>query len=202
MNSLNVGIFGGTFDPIHYGHLILSEYVCDALDLHKVIFMPTGDPPHKIDQIVTKKEHRLNMTKLAIEGNSRFDISLIELERSGKSYTVDTLKVLEKEQEGVTYHFIIGADSLFNILTWRNSRELLNTCNFIVVNRAEYSKDELLDQKNFLEREYTANIKLVEIPNIEISSSEIRDRVKENKSIKYLTPKKVEAYIHSKNLYN
>ncbi|MCT4543973.1 MAG: nicotinate-nucleotide adenylyltransferase [Vallitalea sp.] len=201
MNNKVVGIMGGTFDPIHHGHLIVAEYVCSELNLDKIIFIPSGKPYLKSNKKVSQTKHRLNMTKLAIIDNNKFEISTIEIDRKGNTYTVDTIESLNKEYPLTTFYFIIGADSLFDLQKWKNHNKLFNICNFIVVNRGGTCSYSMLKNKIDELAKFNAKITLVHIPDIQISSSEIRTRVKDNLSIKYLLPEKVEKYILDNTLY-
>lgn len=203
MDKQLIGIMGGTFDPIHYGHLILAQYVLDNMKLDEILFVPSGISYLKSKRKVSDKMHRLNMTKLGIANNDKFELSTIEIDRTGNTYTVDTITELNDKYPNNTYYFIIGADSLFDLLKWKDHKRLLNICNFIVANRgATYTDKQLNDEIHMLETTYHANITLVRIPDIEISSSEIRNRVKDKLSIRYLLPEKVEKYIDDNKLYS
>lgn len=202
MNKELIGIMGGTFDPIHYGHLILAQYVLDEMKLDKILFIPSGISYLKSDRRISSKTHRLNMTKLGIENNTKFEISRIEIDRLGNTYTVDTINELSNGHPNNTYYFIIGADSLFDLLKWKDYKRLFKICNFIVTNRAStYTDIQLNNEIIKLKDKYDANITLIRIPNIEISSSEIRERAKNNQSIRYLLPDIVERYINENKLY-
>lgn len=198
---MRIGLIGGTFNPIHHGHLILSEYVRENCKLDKVIFIPTGLPPHKAELSVENPETRLEMTKLAIESNSFFYISDIETYREGISYTIDTIMELKKLYPKDQLYFIIGADSLFQLHTWKDYEKLIGTTNIIVVNRPGGANNLIGDKiKEYVDL-FGGNIIEVKSPLIEISSSDIRERVKNGKSIKYLVPKKVEEYILQQSIY-
>lgn len=199
-NYKKIAIMGGTFDPIHYGHLVTGEAVCDEFKVDKVIFMPTGDPAHKDG--VTEKNHRFEMTSLAVENNENFELSTLELDRTGKTYTVDTIEELKKYcVEDVIIYFVMGADSIYQLHLWKDFEKLLKMCQFIGVTRPNYdkSKMEILVEK--LNKEYKAKIHFLEIPALDISSSELRKKVEEGMSIRYLLPDKVEEYIKKINLY-
>lgn len=197
----DIAILGGTFNPIHNGHLIAAEFVYDTKKYDKIIFMPTGDPPHKDGKEVINKEHRLNMCQLAINHNENFEISTMEIDRKGTTYTVETIAELKKLNPGIHYHLIIGNDSLMQLLNWRNPKELFKICNFIVVNRPGYTSDEIIKQMDYLSKKYDAKFSVIDIPDIHISSSEIRHRVSLGKSIKYLVHHCVEEYIRDNYLY-
>lgn len=198
---MKIGLMGGTFNPIHHGHLILSEYVRDSLKLDKIIFIPTGLPPHKDHFNMISGEIRLEMTKIGTETNKFFQVSDIETKRQGMCYTIDTLKELKSIYPNDQIYFLIGADSLFELPTWKDYEEILRTTKLIVVNRPG-GKNDLIDDKI---KEYNGafggNIIRVESPLIDISSSEIRSRAQDGKSIKYLLPETVERFILENNLY-
>ncbi|GKX28745.1 putative nicotinate-nucleotide adenylyltransferase [Vallitalea longa] len=203
MSEQLIGIMGGTFDPIHYGHLILAQYVLDNMKLDKILFIPSGVSYLKSNRKVSDKIHRLNMTKLGILNNDEFELSTIEIDRKGNTYTVDTIDELNDKYPFNTYYFIIGADSLFDLVKWKDHKRLFKICNFIVANRgATYTDIQLNDEIHMLQTRYDANITLVRIPDIEISSSEIRNRVKDKLSIRYLLPENVEKYIGINKLYS
>lgn len=198
---MKIGLMGGTFNPIHHGHLILSEYVRDSLKLDKIIFIPTGIPAHKGYSNIISGDIRLEMTKMATESNEFFQVSDIETKRSGISYTIDTLKEIRRILPNDQIYFIIGADSLFELPSWKDYEDIIRDTNLIVVNRPG-GKNDLIDEKI---REYKisigGNIIKVESPLINISSSDIRNRVKDRKSIKYLLPEKIENFIFENKLY-
>lgn len=198
---MKIGLIGGTFNPIHHGHLILSEYVREQCKLDKVIFIPTGLPPHKAESTVEDPVTRFDMTRLGIELNSFFDVSDIETYREGISYTIDTIIELKELYPNEDLYFIIGADSLFQLPTWKDYDKLLKIMNIIVVNRPGGENNLIQDKVREYADLFNSNIIEVKSPLIEISSSDIRDRVKNGKSIKYLVPQKVEEYIMQKNLY-
>ncbi|MHA6252180.1 nicotinate-nucleotide adenylyltransferase [Oceanobacillus sp. CAU 1775] len=183
-----IGILGGTFDPPHLGHLIIAEEVRLALDLEEVWFIPTSIPPHK-DSSNTKTNHRIKMTELAIEDNPAFKINTIEINRSGKSYTIDTIKELNKQYPNCEFYFIIGGDMVDYLPHWVDIEELVKLVRFVGVKRTGYS----------LESPY--EIIKVEIPLIDISSTKLRDRLLDGGSIKYFTPNEVYDYIRREHLY-
>lgn len=198
---MKIGIMGGTFDPIHNGHLIISEYIRDYLDLDEIIFIPAGQPPHKDKKGVLSPFHRYKMTKLAIEDNPKFSISDIEIKKNKTSYTYDTILNLKEEYEDAELYFIIGADSLFSLEEWYKFKELSRIIKFALWERTGYYRDDIIDRIELLKDKYTAQIKYVEGPIIEISSSQIRNRVSLKKSIKYLVHEEVKKYIEKNNIY-
>lgn len=196
-----IGILGGTFDPIHVGHLMTAEAVRDEFGLDKVIFVPAAVPPHKMDQQVTEARHRYLMTVLATNSNPHFDVSPVEMDRPGPSYTIDTIYELKRQYgENTDLFFITGADAIAEIPTWDRIEELLGLCQFIAAARPGF----LPNVDNI--REYfgelgSARIHRLETPELEISSTNIRDRVKRGFSIKYIVPSAVENYIYKEGLY-
>lgn len=197
-----IGISGGTFDPIHYGHLIVAEIIREKFQLEKVIFIPTGLPPHKNSAGVTNAEHRYNMVKDAIQTNPYFEVSRIEIERRGITYAVDTLTELRGIYGPDTdLFYIIGADVVRDITTWKNFKEVFPMCNFIAVLRPEHKIADFNNTIEYLKSTYMAKIHTSDIPLIDISSTYVRERVKNNKSIKYLVPESVEAYANCNGLY-
>ena len=194
-------IMGGTFDPIHHGHLVVAEEVRQQFNLHKVIFVPAARPPHKTGQRISEPLHRVNMARLATASNRFFEVSTLEVERDGPSYTIDTVKEV-KERYGVgEVYFITGADAVLEIITWKKAEELLAMCTFIAATRPGYDLKGLKKNLCFLSGKVLDNIISLEVPALSISSTDIRKRVRENKSIKYLLPESVEEYILTHGIY-
>ena len=187
-----IGIMGGTFNPIHLGHLITAECAYIQFKLDEVLFMPAKTPPHKIIKDKVSSVDRANMVKLAIEGNPHFSFSAMELERSGVTYTVDTL---------CEYYFIIGADSLFDLPKWREPKEILKYATIIVASRYGLAKEKLEEQIERLQKEFGGTILIVDVPTIDISSSEIRLRQRDGKSNRYYVDEKVRYYMEERGLY-
>lgn len=207
MNKQNrirkLAIMGGTFDPIHMGHLVTAEEVRHEFHVDEVLFVPTGHPPHKSNINMTTCEHRYLMTVLATAANPYFKVSRIEIEREGVTYTIDTIKELKRIYGNeVQLYFITGADAVHKILSWKESAELLQICDFVAVTRPGYNKEELIDQIEELNKQYETNIHFLEVPALAISSSDIRRRLNEMKPIKYLVPQEIENYIKKHELYN
>jgi nicotinate-nucleotide adenylyltransferase len=193
---------GGTFDPIHHGHLAAAEAVRHRFGIDRVVLMPAGRPPHKDSDAVTQSEDRYLMTALAAAGNPLFDVSRMELDRPGASYTVDTVKeVMAMCQRKAKIYLISGADTVEHIKSWKNPQELLSLCSVAVVSRPGYSFKSLHSNIKHLKDEYGAKIYLIEMPALGISSTEIRDRVLKRLPIKYLVPESVEQYIAKQGLY-
>jgi len=197
-----VGILGGTFDPIHIGHLIIAEQIREEFQLDKVIFIPSGNPPHKKLQTVTDAEHRYNMVCEALKGNPYFEVSRIEIDRKGYTYTIDTLNDLkEQNQENAHMYYIIGADVLYDLLTWKDYTKVFEVCEFIAALRPGKDRDGFRERIRYLEKNFSAKIHEADISLIEVSSTMVRERVKQNRSVKYLVPEAVEDYIKRNRLY-
>ena len=198
-----IAIMGGTFDPIHYGHLVTAEAVRSMYDVERVIFIPTGSPPHKsTPPDVSHSEHRYLMTVLATYNNPFFDISRIEIDRPGITYTIDTIaQIREICNDQIKIYFITGADAVSEIINWKDSEQLLKMCSFIAVTRPGYNKDKLRGQVNSIKLDYQSRLHYLEVPELDISSSDIRERVRTGKPIKYMLPLEVEDYIAKNALY-
>jgi nicotinate-nucleotide adenylyltransferase len=197
---MRVGVLGGTFDPIHIGHLVSAEEAWGELELERVVFVPAGLPPHKLDHVVSPVEHRLAMVELAIVSNPHFAVSRVDIDRFGPCYTVDTIELLRDEWgPGAEIYFIMGSDSLLDILTWRNPRRLIRLCRFAVVSRSGYQVD--LNELDALLPGVASRVQMLNAPELAISSTDIQRRVREGLSIKYQVPEAVEAYIYQHKLY-
>jgi len=201
--GLKIGICGGTFDPIHLGHLAITELVRSEFNLDKVLFIPSGMPPHKDLRIVTDSIHRFNMVKCAVSTNPYFEASSIEVERDGYTYTVDTLNELHKMYPPeTTFYYIIGADVVMDLLTWKRVEEVFVLTKFIAVMRTGFLDKEINERIKFLKHKFDIQITSFEAPLIEISSTFIRDRIRKNQSVTYLLNECVEEYVKKNNLYN
>jgi nicotinate-nucleotide adenylyltransferase len=187
---VKIGILGGTFNPIHYGHLILGEQVRVQLKLDKVIYVPAYMPPHKKANGIIDARHRLKMTALAVEKNKRFSVSDIEIKRRGKSYTIDTLREIKNTYPSAQLFFICGSDLVNEIPTWKNVDEIYEMATFVLAKRPGFGKR--LTGKNFIK---------IHVAQVDISSSLIRDLVRQDSSIRYLTPGTVVEYIEKHGLY-
>jgi len=197
---MRVGVFGGTFDPIHIGHLVSAEEAWVELKLERVVFIPAGLPPHKLDHVVSPVEHRLAMLELAIASNPHFAVSRVDMDRFGPSYTADTIELLRDEWgPGVEIYFIMGSDSLLDILTWHDPRRLIRLCRFVVLSRPGYQVD--LDELDALLPGVASRVQMLNAPELAISSTDIQRRVREGLSIKYQVPEAVEDYIYQHKLY-
>ena len=196
-----VGILGGTFDPIHVGHLVTAEAVRNEYQLDKVIFIPAAIPPHKQAQTVTPALHRYIMTVLATYSNPFFEVSPIEMNRPGPSYTIDTIyELIEKYGEDTEFYFITGADAIAEIPTWDRIEELLGICQFIAATR-QGCLPNVDNIKEYFGDLGKARIHRLNTPELEISSTDIRARIKNGISIKYIVPLPVEQYIYKEGLY-
>lgn len=187
---MKIGILGGTFNPIHIGHLILAEEVREKLRLDKVIFVPTYLPPHKGNSDIAPAGERLRMIKLAIKDNKYFSVSDIEIKRNGRSYTIDTLKEFKKTYPKDDLYFIIGSDLLEYLDDWKDLGEIIKMVRFIVATRPGYALEKI-----------PSHISTIPIRAVDISGFEIRKAIKENKSFRYLVPEPVLKYILEKRLY-
>ncbi|MBX5466831.1 MAG: nicotinate-nucleotide adenylyltransferase [Firmicutes bacterium] len=196
-----VGLMGGTFNPIHYGHLVTAEAARDAFGLDEVVFIPSGQPPHKPPREVARAEDRYLMTLLAVATNVHFDLSRVELDRGGPSYTSDTLAYFHTLDPTVDWYFISGADAILEIASWHAPEDIFRYAHLIAASRPGYSLERLTALESKLGRERMARIHQLEVPALAISSSQIRERVRQGLSIKYLVPEAVEQYIAKKGLY-
>lgn len=193
------GIIGGTFNPIHLAHLYIAYEAKEQLQLDKVIFMPAGNPPHKINKDIVDASDRFNMVKQAIKSYDGFEISDYEIKKDGLSYTYKTLEDLKSSD--IDIFFISGADSLMNIEKWKRPDRILANCNFVVFNRGDIERDILEAQKKKIEDRYSATVILLDVADIDISSSMIRNRIKEGKRVDFFLPKDVLEYINLNSLY-
>ena len=188
---MRIGILGGTFDPVHNGHIYLAKKACRKLSLDKVIFIPTYLPPHKKGVKVTSARHRFNMLKLAIHGNKKFKISDMEIKRKGRSYSVETLRRLRKKYgRKAELFFITGSDSLKELNKWKNLDEILRLCKFVIVERP-----------GFTVKKAPESFMLLRINAKDISATDIRKRIKSGNSIIPLLPAAVKRYIYRYRLY-
>ncbi|AHM56462.1 nicotinate-nucleotide adenylyltransferase NadD [Peptoclostridium acidaminophilum DSM 3953] len=196
-----IGIMGGTFDPIHNGHLAMAEAVREAFSLDRVLFIPSGKPPHKRRSEIADKQHRYNMTVLATNSNNAFEVSPVEVEREQLSYTVDTLKILKEEYKDSEIFLVMGADALCDIESWSRVDELLKLCRVVGATRPGIDIDEFKREIEKIQRQFNVQILHVHVPSLDISSTDIRERAKRGSSIKYLIPEEVEKYIYKYKLY-
>ncbi len=199
---LKVGLMGGTFDPIHMGHLVTAEEARQQFELDYVVFVPTGTPPHKEAQSISSPEHRYLMASLAVMSNPAFFVSRIEIDAKKTTYTIDTVRHFALgENVNPEVFFITGADAILEIFTWKDYEELLRLCTFIAVSRPGYSLERFRETLGRNCPEMVNRVHLLEIPALAVSSTFIRERVALGKTIKYLTPEPVEQYIKKHGLY-
>jgi len=191
-----IGLFGGSFDPIHNGHLMIAARAQKLLFIDRVIFIPAAIPPHKQHLTLTNKNHRLQMAKLAIENYPDFEVSDIEIQRSGISYTIDTLLFFRKHFNLTSdqIYFIIGADSLIDFHKWRNPEKIIENCNIVVYDRAGIDI-------NSIGGDLKKKVSFLNAPLIDISSTTIRNKIMSGKALNKLLPEKVADYISKNNLY-
>lgn len=217
--SRKLGILGGTFNPIHYGHLAAAEEVRSRLNLDRILFLPSFHPPHKQEDEIPSAGQRMDMVKLALKGNPLFEASDIEIRRGGRSYTIDTIDAIRRKEEDAELYFITGLDSFLEIQTWKEWARLLTMCSFVVLSRPGYHFSSL-KKIEFLApaeqdlgaldtgilahqviRTAGTSVYLEVIPLYDISSTDIRKRIRDKGSVKYLLPESVETYIIDNKLY-
>jgi nicotinate-nucleotide adenylyltransferase len=197
-NVTRLGVMGGTFDPLHHGHLVTAEEALWQFHLDEVVFVPTGQPWMKADREVSPAEHRYLMTVIATASNPHFSVSRIEVDREGPTYAVDTLRELRQQRAGdVELFFITGADAMLEILQWKDPEEVLEQAHFIAATRPGY------DIARFEKEAPTSHprVSVMDIPALAISSSDIRRRVRDGEPIRYLVPEGVNTYIRKFRLY-
>lgn len=197
-----IGIMGGTFNPIHNGHLAIAEDVRNSFGLDRVLFIPSGQPPHKPDSEVIDAERRFEMVRRAVAGFGYFEASRLEVDRNGPTYTVNTLSELKKHYgNGTSLYFIIGADVIPELTTWKDFRRVFEMCAFIAVLRPGYDRAGFGDGIEQMKREYGALIYEVSVRQIDVSSTQIRERCGRGEPIDGLVPAEVEKYILAEGLY-
>jgi len=196
-----VGILGGTFDPIHTGHLILAENAYASFSLDYVWIMPNGNPPHKPGLVHASMEQRIHMAELAVADNEHLRVSDFENPSGSYHYTYETLEFLKKEHPDTDYYFILGADSLVQLPTWKEPERICKSCIILTATRDHMESGELLQCIQSLREAYGARIQLLETPNMDISSHMIREKVQKQQTIRYYVPEAVEAYIYAQGLY-
>ena len=199
---MKIGIMGGTFDPIHIGHLLLGEFAYEQCHLDEVWFLPNGNPPHK--EVEDSKEalaHRIEMVRLAVCDTPYFKLSLHEARKDCHSYTYKTLQEFHELYPGNEYFFILGADSLFSIEQWKYFKKIFPSCTILAAMRDDKDSADMKCQIQYLEKRYHAKIELLQAPLLEISSTTIRNRAFNRRSIRYMVPDSVADYIQKLQLY-
>jgi nicotinate-nucleotide adenylyltransferase len=191
--TLRVGIMGGTFDPIHHGHLVAASEVAALFNLDEVVFVPTGQPWQKAERLVSEAEHRYLMTVIATASNPRFWVSRVDIDRAGPTFTVDTINDIAALRPGAELYFITGADALSQILSWKDSQDLLRLARFVGVTRPGYELSA--------EHLPSDSVTLLDVPAMAISSSDCRRRVQDGRPVWYLVPDGVVQYISKQRLY-
>lgn len=197
-----IGIMGGTFDPIHIGHMQLAKQALREYGLDKILFLPTHIPWMKKNRQVTKENHRLEMVRLAIEGIPDYELSLVEMEAGGNSYTYQTLETLKKRCPEDKFYFILGADSLLSMEKWAHPEKIMENAAILAAVRDDCDKKMLMKQKHYLTEKYHGQIFLLDMPPIDISSTKIRNEFYANPGIEKMLPEKVSAYIRKNHLYS
>ncbi|MBI2191000.1 MAG: nicotinate-nucleotide adenylyltransferase [Planctomycetes bacterium] len=200
---MKIGLLGGSFNPVHLGHLILAEQVRDALGLDRVLFIPVRHPPHKSGEALAPAEHRSAMVQVAVRLNPRFEMSDLELRREGTSYTIDTVRDIRRKMPNDTLFFIVGSDSVPELPAWKDMDQLVRLCRFAVGARPGASSSAFEALRGRLPDDTISSLRanFVPIPLIEISASEIRARVRTGRSIRHLVPEGVHDYIRTHGLY-
>ena len=198
---MRIGIFGGTFDPVHYGHLLLAETCREQLKLDEVRFVPAATPPHKLHDQISDGHVRADMLSLAVSGYREFVVDRRELKRKGPSYTVDTLAEFAAEFPGAELYFLAGADSLRDFLSWREPDRILELATLVACNRPGLPKLHAEQVAKWVGPEIADHVLTLQMPGTDISGSEIRERVREGRSLRFLMPRDVEVFVIEHGLY-
>ncbi|MEX0717813.1 MAG: nicotinate-nucleotide adenylyltransferase [Planctomycetaceae bacterium] len=198
---MRIGLFGGTFDPVHYGHLLLAEQCREQCELDEVWFLPSGNPPHKRGEGISPGKARAEMLEFAVAGLPEFRVDRMELERAGTTFTVDTLEELHRQDASRALFFLIGADSLADLPTWREPRRVAELATIVAVNRGDRPLPDPAALAATLGESLASRIRFVTMPGIDLSSTDIRRRVRAGESIRFMMPRAVEAYIREHGLY-
>lgn len=200
--KMKIGIMGGTFDPIHIGHLLLGEFAYEDFGLDEIWFLPNGNPPHKKTANTEEAlHHRIEMVKAAIADTPHFRLNLYETESAEHSYTYSTLKEFRRRYPENEFYFILGADSLFSIEEWKCFEEIFPNCVILAAMRDDKDAGSMREQIVYLERTYNARIRLLQAPLVEISSTALRRRAERDLSVRYMVPDGVAQYIREHRLY-
>jgi nicotinate-nucleotide adenylyltransferase len=199
--AVKKAIFGGTFDPIHIGHIHIAYEALYKLHLDKVLFMPAGNPPNKIGKKITDAQIRYELVKTAVGSEPYFEVSDYEIKKKEKSYTYETVELFSKNEPNIEWYFLIGVDSLMDLDNWKRIDRILSSCKIIAYNRAGFTMDEVLKQKNYIEKKFHKEIIFLNMPIIDVSSTSIRDNIKEGRNVDYLLPRGTEGIIHKFHIY-
>ena len=194
-------IFGGTFDPIHIGHLHIAYEALYNLHLDKILFVPAGNPPHKNSKKITDAKIRYDLVKRAIQSEAHFEISDYEINKKENSYTYETVELFSELHRNTEWYFLIGSDSLMDLGSWKNVDRILNKCKLVVYNRAGYTMEEMDKQRYYIEHKFNKKIIFIHLPIIDISSTNIRNSIKAGRNVNYLLPRGIEEIIHELKLY-
>ena len=196
-----IGVMGGTFNPIHVGHLLLAEWAMEKAELDEVLVIPAGVPYKKAGQEILPGRERLHMVELAIKGNDRLRCLDMEILREGYTYTYETLEALKEQYPGAEFTFIVGADCLFSIETWKFPERILNNCTLLAAVRDDSSMEEMENKRKVLLERFGGSIVLMPFLRMSVTSTEIRERIRKGKSVRYMIPQEVLSYIEEKRFY-
>jgi nicotinate-nucleotide adenylyltransferase len=199
--NMRIGVLGGTFDPVHYGHLLVAETCREQLGLNEVRFIPAAVPPHKLDERITDGHARADMLKLAVSGYPEFIVDRRELKRTGPSFTVDTLTELQGEFPGAEIFFLMGADSLRDLLTWRDPSRIAQLATLVACNRPGLPPILPSQIVDWVGEEIAPRVISIQIPGTDLSATELRQRARSGRSLRFRTPRAVEAYIQHNAIY-
>ena len=199
---MRLGLYGGTFDPVHYGHLLLAESCREQFKLDEIWFIPAGDPPHKSGRQISPGKARADMLEFALAGFPEFTVNRMELERAGKSYTVDTLQELKTAEPDRELFFLIGGDSLHDLPDWREPARICELATVVAVNRGDVPLPERVVLDTKLGSETAARIRYAQMPGVDFSSTRIRECARNGDSIRFRLPRAVECYIREQDLYS
>ena len=200
-NFKRIGILGGTFNPVHMGHLFMAEFARVEMNLDMILFIPTGVPYMKNNKEILSSDIRMRMLEMSITSNSFFATSDIEIKREGNTYTFETLEELHQLYPNADLFFLVGADCLFTIEHWYQPQQIFDNCTLLAANRNDVPQMELLEKKKFLENTFQAHVILLDVPQMDISSTKIRENIKSGRSIRYMVTDAVHDYILQNNFY-
>ena len=200
-NCKRIGILGGTFNPVHMGHLFMAEYARVEMNLDMILFIPTGVPYMKNNKEILSSDIRMQMLEMSITSNSFFATSDIEIKREGNTYTFETLEELHQLYPNADLFFLVGADCLFTIEHWYQPQRIFDNCTLLAANRNDVPQMELLEKKKFLENMFQAHVILLDVPQMDIPSTKIRENIKSGRSIRYMVTDAVHDYILQNNFY-